>query len=415
MMLQLDGKASRPMARKILLVSHEYPPCIGGTATYARELARAASEQGYCVEVFCPAYGQPASQEQVSATLTVTRFPGGIFRPRRDLLRFAARLRAKMRNRYDIVHGVDPASQMGFQFLARTVGLPCPFFLTANGTEVLIYQRFRRYRWLMSDVFRRAAHTVAVSRASAELLRSFDAALDPSRVSVVYHGLPSQPPCAQNARETVRRQLNIAADHFVVLTVARLIPSKGHLFVLRALARLPTALRATMTYLIAGAGDNAYRRTLVEEARRAGVHLVMLGRVEHTDLPPYYTAADVLALLSDPAEFESFGLVVLEAAAHGLPGIGSNVGGIPEVIADGETGLIVDPEHPAAVAAVLQRLFRDRQELRALGAAARSRAATFTWERAARLTYGTFERVLAGSCQPGDAPGSIVSTDGEDA
>src|SRR5512139_2833264 len=176
---QLAGDTTRPRLRKLLLATHEYVPCIGGIATYARELARAASEQGYRVEVFCPSYGTVTARRQESSTLTVTRFPGGAFRGSRDLLGFAWRLRAKVAEGYEIIHGADSGAQMALQLLARTVGLPGPFFLSAHGTEILLYRSLRRYRWLMHDVFRRAAHTVAVSRATAALVRSFDPALDP--------------------------------------------------------------------------------------------------------------------------------------------------------------------------------------------------------------------------------------------
>ena len=393
---QPNGKTPTP--RKLLLVSHEYPPYIGGVATYAQELARAASEQGYHVEVLCPSYGAPTARQQESPMLTVTRFPGEIFRASRDLLRFAWRVRAKVAEGYDIIHGVETGAQMALQLLARTVGLPNPFFLSVHGTELLLYQN-RRYRWLMRDVFRRAAHTIAGSRFTADLVRGYDPSLDARRLSVVYYGLSRR---WLEARPThgdvdIRQRLAVPRDSFIILTVARLVPRKGHLFVVRGLATLEPHVRERVTYVVVGTGDETYARALVSEASRCGVSMVMAGGVGDDELPAYYHAADLFALLADPdaPDVEGFGLVVIEAASQGLPSIGANVGGIPEAVAHEETGLIVDPRDSASVGQDIERLFNDRDQLRRFGAAARRRASTFSWQKTASLTYTAFEHALS--------------------
>ena len=397
-MEQLEGKTPRRTPRKVLLVSHEYAPYIGGVATYAQELARAASEQGYRVEVFCASHGAPTARQQESPMLTVTRFPGGIFWAARDLLRLAWRLRAKLAEGYDIVHGVEIGAQMALQLLARTAGLPRPFFLSVHGTEVLLYQN-RRYRWLMRDVFRRAAHTIAGSHFTAGLVRRFDPDLEPTRLSVVYYGLARrwlecQP---ESAHGNVRERLGIVPDTFLILTVARLVPRKGHLFVIRGLATLRPEIRDRMAYVVAGSGLETYARALTAEAIRLGVRLVMVGRVDDHELPAYYRAADLFALLADPdaPDVEGFGLAVIEAASQGLPSIGANIGGIPEAVLHEEAGLVVDPRDSNAVGKAVERLYRDRDQLRRFGAAARQRAATFSWHRTASLTYTAFEHALS--------------------
>lgn len=394
---QPNGKTPRSTPRKLLLVTHEYGPYIGGIATYARELARAASEQGYHVEVFCPSYGTATGRQQESSTLAVTRFPGEIFWATRDLLRLAWRLRAKLAEGYDIVHGVEMGAQMALQLLARTVGLPRPFFLSVHGTEVLLYQK-RRYRWLMRDVFRRAAHTIAGSQFTASLVRRFDPDLEPTRLSVVYYGLARrwlecQP---ESAHGSIRERLGIAPDTFLILTVARLVPRKGHLFVIRGLATLRPEIRGRIAYVVAGTGSETYARALTAEATRLGVRLVMAGRVDDHELPACYRAADLFALLADPdaPDVEGFGLVVIEAASQGLPSIGANIGGIPEAVVHEETGLVVDPRDSVTVGRAIERLCRDHNVLHRLSENARKHAATFSWHRTAELTYGAFERAL---------------------
>jgi glycogen synthase len=112
--------------------------------------------------------------------------------------------------------------------------------------------------------------------------------------------------------------------------------------------------------------------------RAAGIGLKVLGKVARSAVLQEYRSADVLVL---PSRFEPFGIVLLEAMASGIPVVASRVGGIPEIVEDGRTGLLVPPGEPDRLADALRTLRDDPGFARRMGDAGRRRAETFSWDR----------------------------------
>ena len=146
-----------------------------------------------------------------------------------------------------------------------------------------------------------------------------------------------------------------------VLAVGRLKEPKDFLTLLTALARVEEPYRAAVI------GDGPDRRALEEPARDA--HVELLG--ERSDVPEQLAASDVFALASNS---EGLPISILEAMAAGLPVVASRVGGVPELVVDGETGLLVPPGDVVALAAALRLLLSDAALRRRLGSAGRRRA-----------------------------------------
>jgi glycosyltransferase involved in cell wall biosynthesis len=190
----------------------------------------------------------------------------------------------------------------------------------------------------------------------------------PSRVRRVYHGI--EPPVTQTLEregQQIRRDLGIGQDAFVVGNVGRLAPQKGQRHLIAAmpllLERVPNAHA-----VIAGAGDlEEYLRDLALELGAAErVHVLGPRR----DVPALMHAMDVFAM---PSIWEGFGLVLLEAMAAGRPVVASRVATIPEVVLDGETGLLVPAGDPLALADALAQLAGDPEGARTMGEAGRER------------------------------------------
>jgi phosphatidylinositol alpha-1,6-mannosyltransferase len=115
------------------------------------------------------------------------------------------------------------------------------------------------------------------------------------------------------------------------------------------------------------------------------------GRIADAEMAAHYSLADVFALpsLSTRKDVEGFGIVYLEAGACEVPVVGGNGGGVPDAVADGETGLLVDAENTGLLAEAIGGLLRDRPRAKAMGLRARARVLeSFTWSAAA-------DRVLA--------------------
>jgi glycosyltransferase involved in cell wall biosynthesis len=139
------------------------------------------------------------------------------------------------------------------------------------------------------------------------------------------------------------------------------------------------------------AGDGPERAALERQAERLGIaeRVQFLGALSHEQMPAFMWGLD---LFVNPSRAESFGVAALEAAASGLPVVATRVGGLPEVVVHEETGLLVPPEDPAALATALAELIRDPERRRAMGAAARARAvACYDWQACA----GVMERIYA--------------------
>lgn len=172
-----------------------------------------------------------------------------------------------------------------------------------------------------------------------------------------------------------------------VVTVARLEDYKGVDTALKTIARLH-AKGTEVNYLVVGAGKKgrAYKRLAAELGIDDQVRFV--GNVPDAELPALYNAAVAYLGLSRKAaggRVEGFGIALAEASACGLPVIAGLSGGVAEAVKDGETGLIVDPEEPEAVAAALSRLLDDQLLARRLGQAGRKSVEThYNWDRVIR-------------------------------
>jgi phosphatidylinositol alpha-1,6-mannosyltransferase len=185
-----------------------------------------------------------------------------------------------------------------------------------------------------------------------------------------------------------------AGQRLVVLTVGRLHPRKGQLQTLKALLALPAELRARVEYRLVGvASRKSHERKLRELAATADFPVTFMGGLYGEKLRSAYADADIFALTSLEHKFsvESFGLVYLEASAHGLPVIANRVGGVPEAVEDGVTGLLVPPHRPGELTAAFARLIADDVLRARLGAAGPEWARRHTWEHSARLLFGTTE------------------------
>jgi phosphatidylinositol alpha-1,6-mannosyltransferase len=198
-------------------------------------------------------------------------------------------------------------------------------------------------------------------------------------------------PDVRPARDAARARLGIPGSAFVVTTNARLEPHKGIADLIAAVAQLPDP-DGSLILQIAGEGPQR------QDLERLAAMLLpgrtrFLGHVaDHADL---YAATDVFAMPTRNAK-ESFGLVFIEAAFHAVPSVGTRVGGVPDAIVDGETGLLVAPNAPAELAAAVDRLRSDGALRSHLGLAAQARAQElFTVDRmAARYAEAYGERVL---------------------
>jgi glycosyltransferase involved in cell wall biosynthesis len=203
-------------------------------------------------------------------------------------------------------------------------------------------------------------------------------------------------------RERARAQQGVSSDEFVVLQLGRMVPRKGVDDVIRGIGRLRRAHGIDARLLVVGgeSRDPDPVKTpelgrLMGVAAAEGVtdRVTFVGARGRSELRAFYGAADVF--VTTPW-YEPFGITPLEAMACGKPVIGSAVGGIKYTVRDGQTGFLVPPRDPAALADRLAVLARDRALRQRMGHRARLRAvANFTWARVAEQVARVYAELAA--------------------
>jgi D-inositol-3-phosphate glycosyltransferase len=227
-----------------------------------------------------------------------------------------------------------------------------------------------------------------------QLIELYDA--DAARVEVVHPGVDLDV-FAPRPQQAARERLGLPADAVVPLFVGRLQPLKAPDILLKAVADLierDPDLRARLVVPIVGgpSGSGLEHPTALADLA-AGLGIADLVRfvppVSRDALVDWYAAATLVCV---PSYNESFGLVAIEAGAVGTPVVAAAVGGLPTVVDDGVTGLLVAGHDPEDYARAVQRLARDTAYREGLGAAAAVRAQEFAWERTAERTLEVYRR-----------------------
>lgn len=298
--------------------------------------------------------------------------------PRFSYRRYRSFVREGMRlvRTHDIrlLHANSAAPNQFLVPVARFAGLPLLAHLHIN------YLRRSRYACLLHM----ATRIVGVSRdVAADFLRD---GMAPDRIRVIYNGIDfARFDVPRNA--DIRLELGIPADATIILAVGSLIRRKGQDILLQALYRLGASCRAHLLIASDGPERAHLERLTTELGLQAQVHFLGYYR----NLPDLYRACDIVVLAS---RADAFGLVLAEAGYFSRPVVSTAVGGIPEVIADGSTGLLVPPDDPGALAGALSRLLADPEYRRALGGAARQRVERlFSVERMAACFQDTYEEL----------------------
>ena len=369
--------ASREV-KKVVIVAHDFAPKLGGMETVARALAASLLARGVDVRVYTQSRLGASSAsglgEGIVEPLYPPRPPPARIDLEGDLL---ATIAAALVDSPDVIHLCH--SGLGPWIPALRAALPCVVTASVHGNDLLVPWVHSEsapevYRAAQIEGLSEADGVVCVSRFAQDLARARGVRADV--LHAVENGVdPSRFRPGTRDGELARR-LGLSDGDEVILTVSRLAPRKGHRVVLAALALLAPS-RPRLKFVFTGASD-AMRAELAETAASLGVaaRVIAAGFVPDAELPALYRLADVFALLATGAEddVEGFGVALLEAAASGLPTVASRTGGMPEAIADGETGLLVTPGDAADAARVIGLLLDDPALARKLGERGRARA-----------------------------------------
>jgi glycosyltransferase involved in cell wall biosynthesis len=189
------------------------------------------------------------------------------------------------------------------------------------------------------------------------------------KVTLIDNGAVESPPVAAATFALLRDRFDLIAGEPVIGTVCRLFDH--HKRVSDLIRALPLVRQHHPTARLLVVGDGQDREMLQDLAARLGVSKVVVFTGHLPDPRPFYGLMDVFALAS---AYEAFGIVLVEAMFAGVPVVATRVGGVPHVVADGDTGLLVEPGQPEALAARLTELLGDPERRRVMGEEGRRRA-----------------------------------------
>ncbi|MFF2274037.1 glycogen synthase [Agromyces sp. NPDC058136] len=393
---------------RVDLLTREYPPEVyGGAGVHAAELVRALRTS---IEVQVRCFGAPRDEADTTAYPTPAEFGGAnaaLSTMAVDLLM------AGDADGADLVHSHTWYANFAGLTAKRLHGIP--HVVTAHSLEPLrpwkaeqLGGGYRLSSWVERTAFGDADAVIAVSGGMRrDILKAYPD-LDPSKVEVVVNGIDLVDWAPVHDEDLVR-SLGVDPDRPSVIFVGRITRQKGLPYLLRAARMLPPEVQLV---LCAGAPDTAEIMAevtgLVDGLRSERDGVVWIDRhLPRNELSALLTAATTFVC---PSIYEPLGIVNLEAMACGAPVVGTATGGIPEVVDDGVTGVLVpieqaddgtgtplDPERFVRdLADALTRVVADPVRAAEMGAAGRRRAEThFAWDTIAARTIEVYQRVLA--------------------
>lgn len=324
---------------RVLFVSRKYPPSIGGMQRLSYQFVANVGAQA---EICAITWG--GSQRWLPWFLLYALIQGW-----------------RQAHKVDVLHAGDPLVAPVVALLAACYRKPS--VVNVHGLDLTF--NFPGYQFLMPRLLRRFTRVVCISQMTYdEALRR---GLAPERCRIIYPGLeiPAALPPRKAARTYIARRFGVAVEgQRIWLTVGRLVPRKGVVwFCDKVLPRLQDT--TGWLYLVAGEGPEEQRLRAVIATRGLTKRVILLGRVRDADLSHLYAAADAFIMpnIPQPHDCEGFGLVAIEAAAHGTPVLAARLEGIQDAVIEGESGYFLPAQDAEAWVTFLRRCLTSPQML----------------------------------------------------
>jgi D-inositol-3-phosphate glycosyltransferase len=367
----------------------------GGMSVYIRELSRQLGRHGHAVDIYTRSGDDHAPGEALMISENVRLIPlelgpaagapkTALYPHLLDFFHEMDRLRLQGGIAYDLIHSHYWLSGQVGRWARQAWGVPhiTTFHtlgavknqLCGSGSDPEL--RICAERGLVTACDRLL---VTSDREKENLIRFYHA--EAARVAVV--------PCGVNLdvfrpmdRDTARGRIGADRDEKLVLYVGRFAPEKGLERLLQAVARLKHIHKLRLIVVGGDGEQDVACRRMLELSRSSGIadRVTFTGRIDQTDLPPYYSAADLLAL---PSSYESFGMVALEALACGTPVAATRVGAMEDLLHEAGNGRLVQDLRPSSLAEAMEDLLRNRAAPSRVAETIRRSVEHYNWSRVA--------------------------------
>ncbi len=360
---------------KIIALTNEFYPFKGGIAVYVEEVAACASKRGHEFEVWTPMKKSMDYTFDFQVRDLPQPWLGTQSWPSR--IRLAKYLAANKKFwKEATIYLPDPGPIRAWMYLQK-LGFPKPkqLVITLHGSEILDCTEYPHRKRLFGQLLKTADKIGVVSRYNKKLLMR--------RYPELEYKIVVTSGALRRMYRVHDSKKHAQDDSIVILTVGRVSPRKGQLPFIEALGGLNESMKSKIIYKMAGPTiSNRYLKKIHKAAKYNKVNLQYQGEASRDQLKNLYVSSDVFALTSVPYKnsVEGFGLVFLEASAHGLPIIATRTGGIEDAVLDNKTGILLPVQQPDSWALHIERLLTDRSCLAKMGEEGRKWATHFSWE-----------------------------------
>ncbi len=366
---------------KILLACVDFPPAIGGVAAHVYELGRELVRQGHRVQVASFRIPKSTPPRETVAGMEVYRVsPGPRILWRRVMRRAIKTAVAAFSPDVIHVHGIRPLTP------SRGLGVPVVFTNHTSG----FLKRVERGGFARKRVGAMMAHLSHTISPSQELVDAGIAVGYPAeRSSYIPNGVDVERFHPDNDGAALRKEWGVSADDVVVLAARRMVPKNGMKYLAQAAKGF---LDERVKLVMVGDGEELplVRKTL--QADGVADRVVLAGNRGNAEMPAHYAASDLVVL---PSLKEATSITGLEAMATGKPLVGTRVGGIPDLIAEDENGVLVDPADPDSLASGVRRMIDDADFRQRAGKVSRQRVEDhFSWRVIAARTADVYRGVV---------------------
>jgi len=330
---------------------------VGGAERVIASIARGLDPGRYAPEVWCLARGGAVADELAAEGRRVRVLDIATYRNPANFLRLA---RLLSREGVALLHAHGYYGGVLGRVAGRLAGLKAVLYHVHSTHWCLD----RRHKLIERALSRWTDRIVCCSEAVRRFVVE-EERVAAAKALVVHNGVDVAAFDASGRRAAARMELGISPDAFVAGVLGRLAEVKGHRFLVEAAGSLAADLPGLRLLFV---GDGPLRGDLAGQAEALGIRDRVIFAGERPDVPRFLAAMDALLL---PSMSEGLSVALIEGMASGLPAIGTDVGGNPELIADGESGILCKPADPASLAAALRRLVLDEGLRRAMGEAGR--------------------------------------------
>ena len=372
-------------------ILHVIRPAAGGMKRHLVSLAAHTASRGLPVAVACPAKGDMRVEVEHAGVKTFPVDLHGQVTPVYDWLAVLQLTSHLRRGCYAVVHAHGTKAALITRPAALLAGTRAVFYTVHNSIYYAGLPGWQQQTMAAAERLL-ARNTDRIIAVSEDLRRELldRTGLDPELVVTIPNGIevPARKP--PDSTLPFRRRLSLPPLGSLVGTVVRLAPQKGVADFLAAAAIL--CPNNSTSFVVAG--DGPLRESLESKAHNLGLtnRIHFLGHL--ADVPFLLRALDIFVL---PSLTEGFPLSLLEAMAEGLPVVATRVGGVPEIVYHGVTGLLVPPGNPGALAGAIQELLVNHNLSAAMGQAGRNSVAhSFSLDTMVDRTLEQYQQVLAG-------------------